>query len=295
MPAALPPGLRAAFNRPLDAGAIAASLGSAGAEVEAVQETGSTSVDLMQRARVRAPTGDAVWLRCALAQRDGRGRLGRRWFAAPGSGLLFSVAFPLKQAQPPAGVTLSVGAALADELEALLDFAGAPLPEGRLQLKWPNDLLLTAAGRRAKLGGVLTELAVDRAGAHTLVVGVGINVWLDAAARDSIGQPAAALEAVAPLPAIAAEREHWLGRLAAATVRALRATQDHGFVPQQAQFMLRFADLNQRVELREHDTRVAQGRAVGIDGEGRLLLEIDGRLQHFASGELSVRVMGASA
>lgn len=286
-----PEHLRAAFNRALRSAAVRSAFGAPEVTVETVQETGSTNADLLARAREAAPAEGATWVRCALAQRAGRGRLGRRWFTAPGSALLFSVAVPLHGAELPVGVTLAVGVALADELTALASFAGVVLPDDAIQLKWPNDLLLATQGMRAKLGGVLTELAVDRAGGRTLVVGVGINLWLDAAARGSIGQPAAALDAVLPLETLGSEREYWLGRLAAAVASAVRETEAHGFVPRQSHFMRRFADLNQPVEVREQGARIAQGRALGVDGEGRLLVDVDGRVRSFASGDISVRAM----
>ncbi len=284
---------RSAFVQPLRAGAIETAFAYPNATVEAVQETDSTNTDLLNRARAQAPAAQALWLRCAISQRAGRGRLGRRWFAAPGSALLFSVALPLQRPQPPLGVTLAVGVALAEELTALANFAGAIVTDDVLQLKWPNDLLLVHRGERAKLGGVLAELAVDREGRRTAVIGVGINLWIDEAARGSIQQPAAGLAEIVPIEAIGREREYWLGRLAAAVVGAVRGAERDGFVPQQAHFMARFADLNQPIEVLEQGTRVAQGRALGVDGEGRLLVDVNGKVVQFASGETSVRAAAA--
>jgi BirA family biotin operon repressor/biotin-[acetyl-CoA-carboxylase] ligase len=176
---------------------------------------------------------------------------------------------------PPA-LTLAAGVALA---EALAEVAAD------VQLKWPNDLLLS----QRKLGGMLAELAVDREGRRTLVVGVGINLWLDAAARDAIGQPAACLaERVAPEPLLAM-REALLGRLAAALARAIDDCVARGFVPWQARFMQRFALLGQRVQIVEQGVRVAEGRALGVDGDGRLLLDTGARTLAFAHGEVSLR------
>ncbi|MFO0205558.1 MAG: biotin--[acetyl-CoA-carboxylase] ligase, partial [Betaproteobacteria bacterium] len=258
-----------------------------GAEVQAVQATRSTNSDLLQRAREAAP--GAPWLRCALEQTAGRGRLGRRWFAAPGSAFLFSVALPLVQATPPVGVTLAVGLALAERLQLQIEGLGVAPGADALQLKWPNDLLLSTPAGRAKLGGVLAELAVDRRGRRSLVVGVGINLWLDPAARGSIGQAAAALADLLPLAQLAPVRERWIGELSAAVIRAVRAVEAQGFMPRQADYMRRFADLNRTVELSERGVPVAQGRALGVDGDGRLLVEVAGRIRSFASGEVTLR------
>jgi BirA family biotin operon repressor/biotin-[acetyl-CoA-carboxylase] ligase len=294
--AAVPgPALRAALAAPLRPGelAVAARGRIAAAAIEAVLETGSTNADLLAQARAQAPAGPR--LRACLSQTAGRGRMGRRWYAAPGSALLFSLALPLGSAAPPVAATLVAAVVLADVLDAAF---GRTLPAAHdaatpldLQLKWPNDLLLD--GR--KLGGVLAELAVDHAGARTLVLGVGLNLWLDAAARGSIGQPAAALAERVPLESLAARREELIGAAAAVLVEALHDCAGRGFVPYQPRFMQRFALLGDEVDLIEQGARVAGGRVLGVDGEGRLLLEREGRVVAIASGEVSARARGARA
>jgi BirA family biotin operon repressor/biotin-[acetyl-CoA-carboxylase] ligase len=284
-PAAAPgPALRAALTAPLRPALIAAAAGLDPGCVEAVLQTGSTNADLLARARAHA--AGAPCLRAALEQTAGRGRLGRRWHATPGSALLFSLALPLDGLRAPTAATLVAGVALAETLGSVLADAGLDL-----RLKWPNDLLLE--GR--KLGGVLAELAVDRAGRQTLVIGIGINLWLDAAALGSIGQPAAALAERVSLDSLAAQRERLIGRAAAAVRAAVADCAQRGFVPYQARFMQRFASLGQSVVVIEHGARVAEGRALGVDGEGRLLLDRAGRVLAFASGEISVRAGAGGA
>src|SRR5207244_4946287 len=93
------------------------------------------------------PVGSVV---VADQQTSGRGRLGRRWEAPPGSGLLASFVLPV---HPLASLAAGVAAARA---------CG-----DSVRLKWPNDLLVD--GR--KLAGILVEVASERA-----LVGVGINL-----------------------------------------------------------------------------------------------------------------------
>ncbi len=98
------------------------------------------------------------------SQTGGRGRAGRRWESPPGSGIYCSTILP---ADIPNRSLPSVGfwASLAVR-EACLGESGVAL-----DLKWPNDLLLS--GR--KCVGILSQ---GRALAHAsrVVVGVGINV-----------------------------------------------------------------------------------------------------------------------
>jgi biotin-[acetyl-CoA-carboxylase] ligase BirA-like protein len=104
-----------------------------------------------------APEGAVV---AAGEQTAGRGRLGRRWLAAPGTSLLFSVNLrpPVETQRLPA-LTILAGAAAADGVGR----ATGLLPE----IKLPNDLLVH--GR--KLAGILAEAREDR-----VVLGMGINV-----------------------------------------------------------------------------------------------------------------------
>lgn len=105
------------------------------------------SVSSTQDAARDLPVGSVV---VAEEQTAGRGRLGRRWEAPPGSALLatFVVA-------PHPLTSLAAGVAAAEACG------------GAVRLKWPNDLLLE--GR--KLGGILVESRPDR---H--LVGIGINL-----------------------------------------------------------------------------------------------------------------------
>jgi BirA family biotin operon repressor/biotin-[acetyl-CoA-carboxylase] ligase len=93
------------------------------------------------------PVGTVV---VAERQTAGRGRLGRRWEAPPGSALLASWVMPVHELAP-----LAAGVAAA---RACGD---------AVRLKWPNDLLLD--GR--KLGGILIERTADRC-----IVGTGVNL-----------------------------------------------------------------------------------------------------------------------
>jgi BirA family biotin operon repressor/biotin-[acetyl-CoA-carboxylase] ligase len=244
-------------------------------DVDAVQETGSTNTDLLQRARLAQPSRPL--LRAALHQTAGRGRHGRRWFAGAGGALLFSLAVPMKaDGGRIAAATLACGVGAAEALRA----AGAAV-----SIKWPNDLMLE--GR--KLGGVLCELAADDEGRRTLVVGIGINLHLDAATRDSIGRPVAALDQTM---AAVAPREALIGSIADGVLDALQLYDEQGFVPLQPRFMALFAQRDVLVDLLELGSRVASGRALGVDGEGRLLLETAQGLRACNSGELSLRVSG---
>lgn len=143
---------------------------------------------------------EGTWLR-AERQTAGRGRLGRDWASREGN-LYTSTLVRLRPGDPPAATIALVAAVALDEV------VGAYAAPDRLQLKWPNDLLLDGA----KLSGILLE----RSG-EAVIVGIGVNL---AHHPEGLGRPVTSLAAAgfgAPDPAgflldLAAAFERWLGR-----------------------------------------------------------------------------------
>ena len=152
----------------------------AGWHVWRVDETGSTNDDLLAACDAGAPDRSVL---VTGHQTAGRGRLGRRWEAPPGSNLLVSVLFRAVP-DPPGDLGRRIGL-------AAMRAAAAARPDAHVGLKWPNDLLLD--GR--KLAGVLAQ----RAASGPVVVGLGLNVgWApdDAARLGDAADPIAVLRRV---------------------------------------------------------------------------------------------------
>lgn len=118
-----------------------------------LERCGSTQRELASE----APEGAVV---ATDEQTAGRGRLGRPWFAAPGTSLLFSVNLrPAVETARLPELSIVAGVAAAEAIHLVTSLA----PE----IKLPNDLLLD--GR--KLAGILAEAREGR-----VVLGIGINV-----------------------------------------------------------------------------------------------------------------------
>ena len=112
-------------------------------------------------------------------QTAGRGRLGRRWVAEPGTSLLCSIV--LRPAVEPARLpelSLVAGKAAADAIAAVTGLQ----PE----VKFPNDILI--GGR--KTAGILAEAVEGRV---TLGFGVNVNVPEAALPRDVSTPPTSLL------------------------------------------------------------------------------------------------------
>jgi len=129
--------------------------------------TASTNTDALAAARDAAPHGSVYF---ADEQTAGRGRGDHSWHSTAGEGLYVSVLF---RPQIPAAclplLPLAAGLAAADAIRS----AAGQSPSGlRVDLRWPNDLLI---GSR-KVGGILVEARSDSARLPHAVVGIGINV-----------------------------------------------------------------------------------------------------------------------
>ena len=117
---------------------------------------GSTSDRARRLVQGRQPLPAIV---VADRQAQGRGRRGRPWVSDTESGLWFTAvqdaALPELEVLP-----LRAGLAVAEALESVA-------PSVRIQVKWPNDLVVN--GR--KLGGILCERVQD-----AVLVGIGLNL-----------------------------------------------------------------------------------------------------------------------
>lgn len=125
-------------------------------------ELASTMETAHQRAQEGAEHGTAI---VATRQLAGRGTRGRPWSSERG-GLWMSVIARPRRTDALEALSLRVGLATATALE----IAAPALP--RLELKWPNDLLID--GR--KLAGILCEARWGGGHCQWVVVGIGVNV-----------------------------------------------------------------------------------------------------------------------
>lgn len=182
-------------------------------------------------------------------QSAGRGRMGRRWEAPPGTALHCSIALRPPTSRAPQELTLVGALAAADAVEAATDLF--------VQVKWPNDVMLN----RRKVAGVLGELRGE-----LVVLGIGVNVnqtreQLPTDAR----QPAGSLRTVTGREH---DRNELLSTLLSRLERHYDAWREDGLAAL-------YPDIGARDFLRGRRVTVdgVSGVAVGIDRAGRLELE----------------------
>jgi BirA family biotin operon repressor/biotin-[acetyl-CoA-carboxylase] ligase len=234
-------------------------------------ETGSTNQEARRLAETGAPEGTLV---IAEHQTAGRGRLGRRWDAPRGSSLLLSLLF--RPALAPAQVqqlTMVCGLAVIEAVE---------LETGlRLELKWPNDIVL----KGAKLGGILAESGLEGERVDYVVVGVGLNVNVEASELpDDLLIPAASLS-----QALGRRVPRWpLLRGFLQSVEARYERVKAGSSPY-GEWLDRLVTIGQPVTVSAGSGKI-EGTAVGVDPDGALLVRrSDGQLQRVLAGDVTLR------
>ena len=242
--------------------------------VDVLWQVDSTNSELLRRAQAGEENIGACF---AELQSAGRGRRGRAWHAPLGGGLAVSLHRDFDSSMSAlAGLSLAVGIGVVRAL-AECGYAG-------VGLKWPNDLQLD--GR--KLAGILVELGGDALGPCHAVIGVGLNLRLDAQLAAAIDQPWADLAACAatPLP----ERN----QLAACVLDHLLDVLDQFATGTFSSFVEEFARydvLCGQVVAVVNGGQRRSGRVLGVDRRGGLRVSDDEGEFLVDSGEVSVRAM----
>jgi BirA family biotin operon repressor/biotin-[acetyl-CoA-carboxylase] ligase len=230
-------------------------------------EIGSTNAEALARATAGAPE---QWI-VADKQVSGRGRRGRPWVSEPGN--LYSSLLLLDTAPAALSPQICFVAALAVH-DALCDVAPS-LDQDRLQLKWPNDLLLDGK----KLVGILVEGASANA-KHAVVTGVGVNC---AHHPSDTPYPVTSLadEGFAVAPAVLFER--LAGRM---MDRLAQWQKGNAFATTRNAWLARAHGLGSEIEVKLPE-RALKGRFEEIDGEGALVLSLaSGHREYIRAGDV---------
>ncbi|MCH8111397.1 MAG: biotin--[acetyl-CoA-carboxylase] ligase [Proteobacteria bacterium] len=123
----------------------------------------STNDEAKRQAAQGAPNGTVI---VARRQTAGRGRRGRGWESPEGNLYATLLLRPDYGPQQAAQLSFVTALALADTVRGILP------AKKRVELKWPNDVLVK--GR--KISGILLEAAPGGGGLDWVVIGCGINI-----------------------------------------------------------------------------------------------------------------------
>ena len=222
--------------------------------VHAFSAVGST----LDVAHALAPTAASGTLVIANEQTAGRGRQGRRWASAAGSGVWLTLIEHLSDARALDVLALRCGLYVA---EALDELAG-----DTVRVKWPNDLYVG----ECKLAGTLIETRWRGTAPEWVAIGFGLNV----VAPD--------LETGAGLAA-GVSRLAALDRIVPALRRAAASTR-HLSKAELGRWSARDLSVGRDV------TEPGIGRITGISPAGELLIAAGERISAVRSGSLTFAV-----
>lgn len=216
-------------------------------------------------------------------QSAGLGRRGRTWTAPPDTSVAISVVLPAPEPGLIGWVPLAAGLAVVRALEASR-YAVPAL------LKWPNDVLVQEDGEWRKVCGVLAQALPTTTGGPVVVLGAGINIDQT---RDQLPVPTATSWRLArgparPAPLPDGAREQLVGDY---LDHLTQLVADLGGA--RTAYSQRCATIGQQVQIHLPEGGVRTGTAVGLDDDGALVVEGEGRRTvHLAGDVVHVRPAG---
>ncbi|MCP4380330.1 MAG: biotin--[acetyl-CoA-carboxylase] ligase [Hyphomicrobiales bacterium] len=248
---------------------------SAGLRLNAHDTIGSTNAQALTLARDGDP-GD-IWV-VSNHQTEGRGRRGRRWSTEPGNLAASILVVVDVGAEQAATLGFVAGLSLDRALMQLAPGFAADRREGddgRLGLKWPNDVLVDGH----KVAGILLEAQHLPGDRMAVAVGIGVNIIsapmnlpYPASTLRDMGIAADAATVFAPLA------DAWAGLFDLWDLGA-------GFPAIRELWLQRAAGLGGEVAVRA-GRQVFSGVFETIDDSGRLLVRApDGSHHAVSSGE----------
>jgi len=218
----------------------------------------------------------------ADSQTAGRGRGGRTWITQPGQALAFSwILYPEKGRIQPETLGRISGLGALAVAETLQEGYGL-----NAEIKWPNDVLVEGK----KVAGILVEVHWDGCQLLDVILGIGINVGVNSIPDGHrLNFPATSLEA-------ACGRE--INRLDLQVGIIISLLKWHRRLAEPSlihAWNQRLAYKDQFVSLTAPKGLIAEGKVLGVEEDGALILEISrGHVRQYHSGEIQLRLVDKS-
>ncbi|OMH41428.1 biotin--[acetyl-CoA-carboxylase] ligase [Desulfurobacterium indicum] len=199
-------------------------------------------------------------------QTGGKGRRGKKWISPPGKGLYVSFLFEKpKNFLNVQTVSLSTAVAVAKTLNTL---------KKGFEIKWPNDILFNGK----KVCGILPELSGNR-----IVVGIGVNLYHSREELKETDYPATSLK----IEKIHFDRETLTISLVKNVINYFDKTAKGTFEIKEFE-SLSIIKPGNRITVKKQNG-IEKVTVLGIDREGYLIVEKDGKVERLFSAEISIR------
>ena len=226
---------------------------------------GSTMNEASSLANQGSISGSVI---IAEEQTFGRGRFDRQWISDPFKDILCSIILRPDITQLPF-VNMAITLAVAETVEQITN--------QNCLIKWPNDVLVS----ERKLCGVLIEVEIVQSVVKHAIIGIGLNVNTDISVYPEISSTATS---------ISREVGEFVDRTYVLKVLLDHIEKFYSRVVNgntlRDEWVSRLALINETIEVIFAGDRVV-GKSLGIDGQGRLLLETEpGNVISVSAGEI---------
>lgn len=208
------------------------------------------------------------------SQSAGRGRKGRSFASLKGKGI-FMTLLKHPKLEPQKASMITIVAAMAAR-EGILNATGLSC-----NIKWPNDIIYDGK----KVCGILTEMSAEMQNINYVVIGIGINTSNESFSDD--------IKDVAVSIKMAGKNTIKRSSIIAETVKSFdkyfeefEKTGNLDCIV--SEYNKYLANAGNKVKIISEDSEY-EAIALGIDDEGRLLVNKEGKIIKIVSGEVSVR------
>ena len=209
-------------------------------------------------------------------QTAGRGQFDRSWVSSSlGKNIALSISWHLpNKPDTLTGLSLIVGLAVVLALEEY--------GLNGVKLKWPNDIVY----QDKKLAGVLIETRLSKPGFYRVVAGIGLNLYKPTTNPHSIKRPITDIYSIQNLPP---QRNRLAGLLLKKVLTIITEFENKGF----STFIEPWGKLDslkgKYIQI-QTEKGLAAGIANGINNQGQLCIDIDGKLCYYNSGEIHIQL-----
>lgn len=213
----------------------------------------------------------------AEAQTQGKGRRGRVWESPQGESVYMTILLrPSFSPSKASMLTLVMALSVTKSLKALFGDKAEDI-----QIKWPNDIVC----HKKKVTGILTEMSAETDKIHYVIIGIGINLNLTQIPEE--------LQEKATSLFLETGKRYKRSQVIAKIMENFEQDYEQFLQCENLKFLQEDYEkllVNKNAQVRVLDAKGDyEGIARGINEEGELLIEKDGRIISVYAGEVSVR------
>ncbi|MEY2938214.1 MAG: hypothetical protein RL062_803 [Bacteroidota bacterium] len=230
-----------------------------------VDSTNNYAAKLLETERIEHGTVISAW-----SQTHGRGQRSNTWQAEAGKNITASWILHLKSPQFEEVVLLNKAMAL-----AIHDTITSWIPNHQTSIKWPNDIYVGLQ----KIAGMLIEIQWHPNKSATLIAGIGINVFqVNNLTSNATSVLLKNSEFALSLDDAILELNK--------NIRSRFSQWEQGFLAEIDRYYHQFLlGKNNNRKFLVNQQEIA-GIVTGVDGAGRLMLDVGGETKLFQSGEI---------